>query len=167
MRCVRVRFMRHSESCSNVLSEDTHIRYRNPELTTRGHLMAAERAASVRMPVYSTPLLRARQTARHFGDASVIPYMSLQDTLRTICTLGKQRILFVHHKGFLQRLTKWITGTAIEFANLDAVEIEVCIDGGRVGVRLLSVDRYRPSAAIPANACDIETGCRINVCGPP
>ena len=146
MHTVRVRFMRHSESCSNVLSSaaSARMRYRNPELTTRGHRMATERQVP-EAAIYSTPLRRARQTARHFGRAQVIPYVSIEETFRRIGALGHRRILIVHHKGFLRRLTKWITGSAIEFGNLDAVEVVARFkDGGLVGVpTVAAIDRYR------------------------
>jgi broad specificity phosphatase PhoE len=88
---VRIFFMRHSESCSNVLprsvSEKTD--YVDPELTTRGHAMAEERATEFfkrilgrlemgrgrdrdsELYVCSTPLLRAQQTAQYFVDGWV------------------------------------------------------------------------------------------------
>ena len=94
---VHIYFLRHSESCSNVLGSaaSAALNYKDPELTARGHTMAAERAEEFfrreagrfgggsrygDIYICSTPLLRAQQTAQHFAGTDhdeiiVLPYI--------------------------------------------------------------------------------------------
>jgi broad specificity phosphatase PhoE len=224
---VHIYFLRHSESCSNVLGSaaSARLNYEDPELTTRGHAMAAERAEEFfrheaarfgggarhgEIYICSTPLLRAQQTAQHFAGGGwvdydeiiVLPYIKNvglsksdregparlnynlvpvggtgpTDVKEFFAWLGGQmkaghtRLLFVLHKGFLRQLTGWLLGREIEYSNLDGVEVVVRYDGaGRmVGLpRIVGqpVRRYRPSRAVPRDACGRGgSGCRIDVC---
>lgn len=225
---VHIYFLRHSESCSNVLGSATSaaLDYKDPELTARGHAMAAERAEEFfrreagcfgggdrngEIHICSTPLLRAQQTAQHFAgmdydEIIVLPYIKNAelsavdwaqgparlnynlvpavgtgptDVKEFFAWLGGQmkaghtRLLFVLHKGFLRQMTGWLLGAdrAIEYGNLDGVEIEVRYgeDGKMKGLpRIVGapVRRYRPSRSIPKDACGRggDAGCRIDVC---
>lgn len=85
---------------------------------------------------------------------------------------GHTRLLYVLHKGFLRQLTGWLLGEgrAIEYGNLDGVEVEVRYGAGgkmRGLPRIVGapIRRYRPSRSVPRDTCGHgDAGCRIDVC---